>query len=59
MNEIQEQVRLIRSVTGLSQNRFAEKFHIPPATLKDWEHGRRKPPEYVIYMLKELILKER
>jgi putative transcriptional regulator len=36
-------VQLIRKVLSLSQAQFAAQFHIPLATLKDWEQGRRQP----------------
>ncbi len=37
------QVRVIRRALGLSQEEFAEKFHIPIGTLRDWEQGRKVP----------------
>lgn len=36
-------VRAIRSVTGLSQAKFAELLDIEVATLRNWEQGRREP----------------
>lgn len=36
-------VASIRKRAGLSQNAFAAKFGIAPATLKDWEQRRREP----------------
>ncbi len=36
-------VASIRKRSGLSQNAFAAKFGIAPATLKDWEQRRREP----------------
>src|SRR5947209_10518870 len=36
-------VASIRKRSGLSQNAFAAKFGIAPATLKDWEQRRRDP----------------
>ena len=48
-------IRELRSYTGLSQNNFAAMFGIPAATIKDWEHGRRKPPQYVINMIQEIL----
>lgn len=36
-------VRRIRERSGLSQDKFGERFGIPPATLRDWEQGRREP----------------
>ena len=37
------QVRVIRRALGLSQEQFAEHFHIPLGTLRDWEQGRKDP----------------
>lgn len=36
-------VRRLRNRLGLSQARFAERFHIPVASLQEWEQGRRTP----------------
>lgn len=36
-------VRAIREQLGLSQTAFADAYHIPLATLKGWEQGRRHP----------------
>jgi putative transcriptional regulator len=36
-------VKSIRSATGLSQGRFAARYHIPVGTLRDWEQGRKTP----------------
>jgi putative transcriptional regulator len=36
-------VRAIRAKYGLSQNKFAQLLGISPATLRNWEQGRRKP----------------
>ena len=36
-------VRLTRETTGLSQDKFAAKFHINVARLRDWEQGRHAP----------------
>jgi putative transcriptional regulator len=36
-------VRAIRTRLGFTQAEFSGRFGIPPATLKDWEQGRRKP----------------
>jgi len=37
------QVKVIRRALGLSQEEFAERFHIPLGTLRDWEQGRKEP----------------
>jgi putative transcriptional regulator len=36
-------VRAVREGYGLSQNKFAALMGISPATLRNWEQGRRKP----------------
>ncbi len=44
-------VKSLRKKTGLSQSDFCKCYDIPVATLRDWEQGRRKCPEYVIKLL--------
>ena len=51
MNELKE----IRIATNLNQEQFAEKFEIPVRTLANWEQGYRKPPEYVVKMIKKIL----
>ncbi len=36
-------VAAIRKGLKLSQDKFAQRFHLSPATLRDWEQGRRQP----------------
>ena len=48
-------IKEMRAKTGLSQTKFASLFGIPVATLKDWEQGRRKPPEYVVTMVQTIL----
>ena len=36
-------LKALRTRLGLSQAVFAARFHIPAASLRDWEQGRRKP----------------
>lgn len=36
-------VRALRESLKMSQQKFASTFHIPLATLKGWEQGRRQP----------------
>ncbi|MCD6374406.1 MAG: helix-turn-helix domain-containing protein [Caldisericaceae bacterium] len=48
-------VKSIRQKYGLSQNKFAQLLGISPATLRNWEQGRRKPegPARVLLMVAE------
>lgn len=35
--------RPIRAKLKLTQKQFAQRYHLPLATLRDWEQGRRVP----------------
>ncbi len=48
-------IQELRKETGLSQSQFAKKFDIPVGTLQHWEQGIRKPPDYLIGLLRRLI----
>ncbi len=37
------QVKVIRQAFKLSQEEFAERYHIPIGTLRDWEQRRKEP----------------
>lgn len=51
-------IKELRSETGLSQKKFADKFEIPVASLQNWETGRTAPPPYVIFMIKSILALE-
>lgn len=36
-------VKAIRAKTKLSQAKFADRLHVPVATVRDWEQHRRSP----------------
>lgn len=36
-------VKAIRAATKKSQQAFADSYHLPIGTLRDWEQGRRQP----------------
>src|ERR1700691_1801753 len=38
-------VHVIRRALGLTQEEFAERYHIPLGTLRDWEQGRAEPDQ--------------
>lgn len=44
-------IREIRALTGLSQPKFCQKYHIPLNTFTRWEQGKREPPDYVVELL--------
>lgn len=48
-------IKELRTLTGLSQQGFADKYKIPKRTLQDWEYNKRTPPEYVISLLERAV----
>jgi len=42
----------LRWKLGLSQAEFAERFHIPVGTLRDWEQHRTEPDQAALSYLK-------
>ena len=51
-------IKDIRKKTGLSQEKFAEKFEIPRRTLQSWEMGERGPAQYIVDMLAYIVALE-
>lgn len=41
-----ERLKAARKQSGLSAEKFAEKYNIPVNTYRDWEAGRTQPPVY-------------
>ena len=40
---------------GISQADLAHRFGIPYRSLQDWYAGRRKPPAYVVRMIRTIL----
>jgi putative transcriptional regulator len=38
-------VKIIRRALDLTQEEFAQRYHIPIGTLRDWEQGRAEPDQ--------------
>lgn len=51
-------IKYLRSLTGLKREDFANYLHIPLGTVRDWEQGKRKMPEYVYELIEYKISKE-
>lgn len=47
----ENKIRSIRSQTGLSQQAFADRYHIPKRTIENWERRINEPPAYVVELL--------
>ena len=48
-------IKELREKTGLSQSQFADYLEIPVATIRNWEQGRRVPPDYVISLIGKVL----
>lgn len=44
-------IKYLRLSTGMKGENFANYFHIPLGTVRDWEQGKRKMPEYVYELI--------
>jgi len=51
-------VKYLRLSTGMKREDFANYFHIPLGTVRDWEQGKRKMPEYVYELIEYKATKE-
>ena len=44
-------IKYLRLSTGMKREDFANYFHIPLGTVRDWEQGKRKMSEYVYELI--------
>lgn len=51
-------IKEIRTLSGLTQAAFADKYQIPKRTIEDWEAGRRSCPIYTQNLLQEAVKRE-
>ena len=51
-------IKYLRISTGMKWEDFANYFHIPLGTVRDWEQGKRKMPEYVYELIAYKASKE-
>lgn len=54
----EERIRQLREKSALSQSEFADRVGVPVGTLRNWEQGRRVPPDYVVTLLETIFEKE-
>lgn len=48
-------IKQLRQKTGLSQNKFAEKYNVSVRTLQQWEQGISKPLDSFLYLIEKDI----
>lgn len=48
-------LRELCSKYGYTQTEIAKRFGIPLRTVQHWAEGTRKPPQYVLDMMEEIL----
>lgn len=51
-------IRDVREWSGMSRSEFCDRFKIPYRTLQDWELNKRMPPDYIIVLLIETLIRD-
>ena len=54
MNEVKE----LRLKTGLSAQKFGDRYGIPMRTIQNWEYEKTIPPLYVVGLLRRVVLED-
>ena len=45
----------VRTLSGLTQKEFSEKYNIPKRSVENWDAGSRTPPDYLIELLSRVV----
>jgi putative transcriptional regulator len=53
--DISRLVRELRSITGLTQEKFAARLGVTFPTINRWENGRAKPSPLAMKQIQELL----
>lgn len=48
-------IKELRKRTGLSQSKFAERFHLSMRTLQRREQNQNEPQEAIVYMINRIL----
>lgn len=48
-------IKELRKRTGLSQSKFAERFHLSMRTLQRWEQNQNESQEAIVYMINRIL----
>ena len=52
-------IRDLRTLSGMTQQAFADYFGIPKRTVENWEGGKNKCPEYLLRLMEYKLEKEK
>lgn len=56
--ELADQLRKLRTSTGMNRREFAEYFGIPYRTVQEWELEHRQMPEYLLRLMEYKVRME-
>lgn len=59
LGEFKTEFQFVRENSGMNQTEFAKYFNIPLRTVQHWEAGSRKPPEYVLDLIRYKLENEK
>lgn len=51
-------IRDLRTLSGMTQQAFAEYFGVSKRAVESWEGGQRKCPDYLLDLMKYKLAKE-
>lgn len=51
-------IRDLRTLSGMTQQAFADYFGIPKRSIENWEGGQRSCPDYLLALLEYKLIKE-
>lgn len=52
-------IRDLRTLSGMTQQAFADYFGIPKRTVENWEGGKNKCPEYLQKLIEYKLIHEK
>ena len=51
-------IKELRNMTGLTQQKFADQFHISVDNVRNWEQGKSKPLECIPWLIERILILE-
>ncbi len=51
-------IRELRTLSGMTQQAFADYFGIPKRSIENWEGGQRSCPDYLLTLMEYKLIKE-
>lgn len=55
-DRIGKDIRLLRMLSDMSQQSFADWLEIPKRSIENWEQGKRQAPRYLMELIKFKVI---